>query len=152
VVVDFGVLAGFVGDDAPSDLVLEPPLDDAVDGVLDDDELSLLDDDPLSFEVEPAVVAADLDESFDVLESDFEGLSRLSVLKNPDPLNVTPTGVKTFLTGRTSPDSGCANSVRVASVNACWTSIVSPVSTNLYTYVGIGVEKISSHPCRSAVP
>src|SRR4029078_5711725 len=92
-------------------------------------------------------------ESLDGLDSAFDDfLSRLSVLKKPEPLKVTPTGVKTFLTGRTSPDSGCATSVRVASVNACWTSIVSPVSTNLYTYVGIGVEKISSLPCRSAVP
>ena len=30
-----------------------------------------------------------------------DALPRLSVLKNPEPLNVTPTGVKTFLTGRT---------------------------------------------------
>ena len=60
-------------------------------------------------------------------------LPRLSVLKKPDPLNVTPTGVNTFLTGRTSPVSGWAISVRVSSWKPCWTSMVSPVSTNLYT-------------------
>ena len=56
---------------------------------------------------------------------------RLSVLKKPDPLKVTPTGWKTFLTGRMSPDSGWAYSLSESSVNACWTSMVSPVSTNL---------------------
>jgi hypothetical protein len=58
-------------------------------------------------------------------------LPRLSVLKKPDPLNVTPTGVKTFLTGSISPESGWAISVRLSSWKPCWTSIVSPVSTNL---------------------
>jgi hypothetical protein len=48
-------------------------------------------------------------------------------------LNVTPTGVNTFLTGIVSPVSGCSASVRASSENDCWTSIVSPVSTNLYT-------------------
>ena len=90
---------------------------------------------------------SDVDSDFEseLVESDFESASflapvsladflpRLSVLKNPLPLNVTPTGVNTFLTASTSPESGWANSVRVASVKACWTSIVSPVSTNLYT-------------------
>ncbi len=83
-----------------------------------------------------------LDESED-FDSDLESpsffapvsladfLPRLSVLKNPLPLKVTPTGVNTFLTARTSPESGWVNSVRVASVKACWTSMVSPVSTNL---------------------
>jgi len=129
VLFDFGVLAGLADDDELSVLL-------AV--VLDDDELSLLDDDPVSFEaeppdVDPSVVDEPLvAESLDVLDSDFaDFLSRLSVLKKPEPLKVTPTGVKTFLTGRTSPDWGWATSVRVASVNACWTSIVSPVSTNL---------------------
>lgn len=56
---------------------------------------------------------------------------RLSVLKKPAPLNVTPTGVNTFFTGLVSPVSGWASSVRVSSWNPCWTSIVSPVSTNL---------------------
>jgi hypothetical protein len=46
-------------------------------------------------------------------------------------LNVTPTGVKTFFTGRISPVVGCMASVKASSVNAWCTSIVSPVSTNL---------------------
>ena len=76
----------------------------------------------------------DDDESLaDVVEAgeaaDF--FPRLSVLKKPEPLNVTPTGVKTFLTGRTSPVSGWAISVRLSSWKPCWTSMVSPVSTNL---------------------
>jgi len=44
-------------------------------------------------------------------------------------LNVTPTGVKTFLTAITSPVAGWVAAVRASSVNACWTSMVSPVST-----------------------
>ncbi|MEO1057903.1 MAG: hypothetical protein AAFY28_13410 [Actinomycetota bacterium] len=56
---------------------------------------------------------------------------RLSVLKKPEPLKVTPTGWNTFLTGMVSPVSGCAYSVNVGSLKACWTSIVSPESTNL---------------------
>jgi hypothetical protein len=101
---------------------------------------------------EPVVVAgfesdADVDSDFD-FDSDFDSdepeeslddgagdvddfLPRLSVLKKPDPLNVTPTGVKTFLTGNISPESGWAISVRLSSWKPCWTSIVSPVSTNL---------------------
>jgi hypothetical protein len=46
-------------------------------------------------------------------------------------LNVTPTGVNTFLTAMIAPVSGWVASVRASSVNACWTSMVSPVSTNL---------------------
>ena len=52
------------------------------------------------------------------------------------PLNVTPTGWKTFFTCILAPVTGCVVSVSVGSSNDCWTSIVSPVSTNLYTYVG----------------
>ncbi len=74
------------------------------------------------------VLAESLDDAAGVVD-DF--LPRLSVLKKPDPLNVTPTGVKTFLTGRTSPVSGWAISVRLSSWKPCWTSMVSPVSTNL---------------------
>jgi len=48
-------------------------------------------------------------------------------------LKVTPTGWKTFLTAMVSPESGCTASVSVSSENDCWTSIVSPVSMNLYT-------------------
>ena len=100
----------------------EPELSDFV----DDDELLSDDDEPLSDDEAESFA---LDDAADV--ADF--LPRLSVLKKPLPLNVTPTGVNTFLTGRTSPVSGWVNSVRVASVKACWTSMVSPVSTNLYT-------------------
>ena len=94
------------------------------------------------------VVDVDEDSGFDPDESGFEALSedplesldagdeadflpRLSVLKKPEPLNVTPTGVKTFFTGISSPESGWATSVRFSSWKPCWTSIVSPVSTNL---------------------
>jgi hypothetical protein len=95
----------------------EPPLSDDFDFVpLDASEEP--DDPPFDdSDVEPGGVVA-----FD---------PRLSVLKNPDPLNVTPTGWNTFFTGSTSPDSGWTYSVRVSSENACWTSMVSPVSTNL---------------------
>jgi len=44
-------------------------------------------------------------------------------------LNVTPTGVNTFFTAMTSPVAGCVASVSAASEKACWTSMVSPVST-----------------------
>jgi hypothetical protein len=40
-------------------------------------------------------------------------------------------GWNTFFTGIDSPEVGWTYAVRVSSVNACWTSIVSPVSTNL---------------------
>lgn len=90
----------------------------------DDDPDSFAEDDPLS------ELADELEESDDpggVVALD----PRLSVLKKPDPLKVTPTGWNTFLTGRTFPDVGWVYSVSVASVNACWTSMVSPVLTNL---------------------
>lgn len=87
----------------------------------DDDEALSDDDEPESFDSFVEVDAGDVD--------DF--LPRLSVLKNPEPLNVTPTGVKTFFTGRISPLSGWAISVRLSSWKPCWTSMVSPVSTNL---------------------
>jgi hypothetical protein len=48
-------------------------------------------------------------------------------------LKVTPTGWNTFFTGRTTPSLGCAISVSDGSVKDCWTSMVSPVSVNLYT-------------------
>jgi hypothetical protein len=48
-------------------------------------------------------------------------------------LKVTPTGVNTFFTGIVAPVDGWTASVSDASVKACWTSIVSPVSMNLYT-------------------
>ncbi len=69
----------------------------------------------------------------DELESEESPLDapRLSFLKNPVPRNVTPTGWKTFLTAIGRPVSGCLYFVSVSSVNACWTSIVSPVFVNL---------------------
>lgn len=97
----------------PALLEDDPELSDFV-----DDELLSDEDEPESFVLEEAVDVADV-------------LPRLSVLKNPEPLNVTPTGVKTFFTGRTSPLSGWAISVRFSSWKPCWTSMVSPVSTNL---------------------
>lgn len=118
-------------------------------GQSDEDELDVFvvdeDDDPLPEESddedelfvddEPASDDELLDESEEELESpagvvvlDFP---RLSFLKKPDPLNVTPTGWKTFFTAMVSPVSGWVYSVSVSSVNAWWTSIVSPVSTNL---------------------
>ena len=96
-----------------SDVGDDELLPDVVEEPLSDDE-----DEPESFVLDAAVDVADF-------------LPRLSVLKNPDPLNVTPTGVKTFFTGRTSPLSGWAISVRFSSWKPCWTSMVSPVSTNL---------------------
>jgi hypothetical protein len=79
-------------------------------------------------EPELAGLSAVLFEPPDVVAED---LPRLSVLKNPLPLKVTPTGWNTFFTGMTAPVPGCVASVSVSSLNDCWTSIVSPVSTNL---------------------
>lgn len=108
-------------DEEPEPLADADELSDVVEVELlsDDEELPSDDEDePESFVVDAAGDVADF-------------LPRLSVLKNPDPLNVTPTGVKTFFTGRTSPLSGWAISVRFSSWKPCWTSMVSPVSTNL---------------------
>ena len=106
----------------------------------------LLDDEPVESLDEPLEVLAVAESLVEVPESVFDELAeppvepladveevlpRLSVLKKPDPLKVTPTGVNTFFTGSTSPDSGWAYSVSVSSWNACWTSMVSPESTNL---------------------
>ncbi|MEK7424349.1 MAG: hypothetical protein AAB131_10975 [Actinomycetota bacterium] len=46
-------------------------------------------------------------------------------------MNVTPTGVNTFFTAIIAPEAGCTALVSDASVKACWTSMVSPVSVNL---------------------
>ena len=103
--------------------VFAPELSDFV----ADDELSL-EEEPLSeLELLESLVVDDAA----VVDAGF--LPRLSVLKKPEPLKVTPTGVKTFLTGNISPESGWAISVRLSSWKPCWTSMVSPVSTNLYT-------------------
>lgn len=108
--------------------------------LLDDED----DEEESDFELESDDVALDESEPEALLDSDgfdpfepesepgdFGFLPRLSVLKKPDPLKVTPTGWKTFLTGNSSPESGWVYWTSVSSVNACWTSMVSPVSTNL---------------------
>jgi hypothetical protein len=102
----------------------EPELSDFV--VVDDVSL---DDEPLSELDELPALASPVVDADAAVEADF--LPRLSVLKKPEPLKVTPTGVKTFLTGSTSPLSGWAISVRLSSWKPCWTSMVSPESTNL---------------------
>ena len=75
----------------------------------DPDELLSPDDEPLD-------LAVSLDE---LLSAVLVDLARLSVLKKPDPLKLTPTGWNTFFTGITTPDSGCANSDSVSSLNDC---------------------------------
>jgi hypothetical protein len=96
-----------------------------------DDELFEESDDELLEESDDEL----LDESDDVEPAGVvvEVLPRLSFLKKPLPLNVTPTGWNTFLTSSMSPESGWAISVSVSSLKDCWISMVSPVSTNLYT-------------------
>ncbi len=79
---------------------------------------------PVPLEAESVVPFAESpldpdDESLELDPDDDGFLPRLSVLKKPDPLKVTPTGVKTFLTAMTSPVSGWANSVRVSSWKPC---------------------------------
>ena len=118
------------------DLVDE--LDDAVD---EDDDSIFVAADELELESDESLELLESDESLELLEESLvepagvvvEVLPRLSFLKKPLPLNVTPTGWKTFLTAITSPESGCAYSVNESSLKDCWTSMVSPVSVNLYT-------------------
>lgn len=82
-------------------------------GLLDESELELLDESELELELEL------LDES-DVEPGGVVAFEpRLSVLKKPDPLKVTPTGWNTFFTASTSPESGWVYSVSESSVNAC---------------------------------
>ena len=119
--------------------------------VLDDvlDELGEAVDESVFVAVEETELESD--ESLELLESEellpeespleeslvepagvvVEVLPRLSFLKKPLPLNVTPTGWNTFLTAITSPVAGCVSSVNELSWNDCWTSMVSPVSVNL---------------------
>jgi hypothetical protein len=111
-------------DELEPDELEEPELSDFV----VDDELSLDDDPPSELDEPVLLVSLEVVDDAGVL-ADF--LPRLSVLKKPEPLKVTPTGVKTFFTGSTSPLSGWAISVRFSSWKPCWTSMVSPVSTNL---------------------
>lgn len=105
-----------VADDPPSDFDDEPEPEDP-----DSDDEDFDDDDDDESDDEP-------DSAAGVVVLDFP---RLSFLKKPDPLKVTPTGWKTFFTAIVSPVSGWVYSVSESSVNACWTSMVSPVSTNL---------------------
>ncbi len=106
---------------------LVAPEPDPPDGVVLDDELSDVVLVLASLDVVPeAELSDEPDEplSEDSLPPDdaVEGadfLPRLSVLKKPEPLNVTPTGVKTFLIGMTSPLSGWAISVRLSSWKPC---------------------------------
>jgi hypothetical protein len=88
-------------DDEPSDVELSP------------DELS---DDELSDDVPSPDLAGSLDDLPLAVAFDF---CRLSVLKNPEPLKLTPTGWNTFFTAITSPDSGCVSSASVSSLNDC---------------------------------
>jgi|TARA_R110002110_G_scaffold359364_1_gene568774 hypothetical protein len=98
-----------------------------VDELLDDSDDELLDDsdDELLFESDDELLLESDDEPFDESEDVdpagvvVEVLPRLSFLKNPLPLNVTPTGWNTFLTASMSPESGWATSVSVSSLNDC---------------------------------
>jgi hypothetical protein len=100
-----------------------------------DDEESDVDDvvDALDVDESDVELEVEVDDESDVEPGavEEEVLPRLSFLKKPVPLKVTPTGWNTFLTASTLPESGCAYSVSESSVNDCCTSIVSPVSTNL---------------------
>jgi hypothetical protein len=104
------------------DLVLvdaDELLDESDDELFDESDDELLDesDDELLFESddEPFDESEDVDPAGVVVEV----LPRLSFLKNPLPLNVTPTGWNTFLTASMSPESGWATSVSVSSLNDC---------------------------------
>lgn len=119
----------------------DDPLEDDPDEDADDfDELAgdddeAVDDESVGDEVDESVDAAESPEpSPPPLDDEPEPSAvdpRLSVLKKPLPLNVTPTGWKTFFTAIVSPEAGCTYSVSVSSVNDCSISTVSPVSTNL---------------------
>jgi len=107
--------------------------DEALESFDDDEPLDVDElEEPESFDDDPLSESFDeLDES-DVLPGGVLACEpRLSVLKNPEPLKVTPTGWNTFLTGSTFPVLGWAISVSESSVNACCTSMVSPDLTNL---------------------
>jgi hypothetical protein len=114
-------LLGVAGDEEPDD-----EDDDSVFVAVDDFEPES--DEVLEVPESDELLELSLVEPAGTVE-DF--LPRLSFLKNPLPLKVTPTGWKTFLTAITSPVSGCEYSVNDSSWNDCWTSMVSPVSVNL---------------------
>jgi hypothetical protein len=112
------------------DLVLvdaDELFDESDDELLDESDDELLDesDDELLDESDDELLDESDDEPFDESEDVdpagvvVEVLPRLSFLKNPLPLNVTPTGWNTFLTASTSPESGWATSVSVSSLNDC---------------------------------
>jgi hypothetical protein len=90
-------------DDEPFEESDDEPLDEPLDES-DDELLEESDDEPFdeSDDEEPAGVVVEV-------------LPRLSFLKKPLPLNVTPTGWNTFLTASVSPDSGWGYSVSVSS-------------------------------------
>lgn len=115
-------------------VVVDEEEDDDEESLDDVDALDSFDDvEPLdSFDEEELSAPFDeFDESLDAPGGVLACDPRLSVLKKPEPLNVTPTGWNTFLTGRSSPEPGWVYSVSVSSVNACWTSMVSPEAMNL---------------------
>ncbi|MEJ6720475.1 hypothetical protein [Ilumatobacter sp.] len=92
-----------VGADELFDESDDEPLDESDDELLFESDDELVDE---SEDVDPAGVVVEV-------------LPRLSFLKNPLPLNVTPTGWNTFLTASMSPESGWATSVSVSSLNDC---------------------------------
>ncbi|MBV1892874.1 MAG: hypothetical protein KUG57_02440 [Ilumatobacteraceae bacterium] len=105
--------------------------DDDPDDELSEDDLELLvsEEPELSELVDPESLDEELSDDlseegalpfeFDSPDAPPDDLPRLSVLKKPDPLNVTPTGWNTFLTAISSPDSGWATSASVSSVKDC---------------------------------
>jgi len=100
-------------DESEEEELEEPESDEEVEEF---DEPESDPDELLSPDDESLVLAASLDE---LLPAVLVDLARLSVLKKPDPLKLTPTGWNTFFTGITTPDSGCANSDSVSSLNDC---------------------------------
>ncbi len=110
-------LLGF--DDEPLDEDPDEPFEESVE-LLDDEVDPDVSDEVLVDELPDVDAESELDEpeSPSLLVVDVEAavfLPRLSVLKKPDPLKLTPTGVKTFFTARTSPLSGWAIAVRGSS-------------------------------------
>lgn len=98
-----------------AELESDGELDELSDVVFDEEDAPDSDSDEL-LSLEDEVSDCFFSEELLPFSEDFE---RLSVLKNPEPLKLTPTGWKTFLTGITSPEAGCANSDSVSSLNDC---------------------------------
>ncbi|MFT4864957.1 MAG: hypothetical protein ACI8RE_001142 [Ilumatobacter sp.] len=78
----------------------------------DDEPFEESDDEPLDESDDELLGESDDEEPAGVV---VEVWPRLSFLKKPLPLKVTPTGWKTFLTARVSPESGWGYSVSVSS-------------------------------------